>query len=155
MSLSRRIHVTRIGMCIGYIVCYAGNSCDMYVSINPVISSQDESCTWYISNLRFNRCRFLCCFIITHVWNRGSITTGYCMPLYFLYPLPPYPVHNLVPCPHICIRSSCACHVKRYEKIPHYRMHDVTVSAAVTSFKFLVSEIFNGNTPPKTYTCKK
>jgi hypothetical protein len=38
-------------------------------------------------------------------------------------------------------------------KIPHYRMHDVTVSAAVTSFEFLVSEIFNANTPPKTYTC--
>jgi hypothetical protein len=34
-------------------------------------------------------------------------------------------------------------------------MHDVTVSAAVTSFEFLVSEIFNGNTPPKTYTCQK
>jgi hypothetical protein len=33
-------------------------------------------------------------------------------------------------------------------------MHDVTVSAAVTSFEFLVSEIFNGNTPPKTYTCQ-
>jgi hypothetical protein len=30
-------------------------------------------------------------------------------------------------------------------------MHDVTVSAAVTSFEFLVSEIFNGNTPPKIY----
>jgi hypothetical protein len=24
----------------------------------------------------------------------------------------------------------------------------------VTSFEFLVSEIFNGNTPPKTYTCQ-
>jgi hypothetical protein len=34
-------------------------------------------------------------------------------------------------------------------------MHDVTVSAAVTSFEFLVSENFNGNTPPKTYTCQK
>jgi hypothetical protein len=33
-------------------------------------------------------------------------------------------------------------------------MHDITVSAAVTSFEFLVSEIFNGNTPPKTYTCQ-
>jgi hypothetical protein len=33
-------------------------------------------------------------------------------------------------------------------------MHDVTVSAAVTSFEFLVSEMFNGNTPPKTYTCQ-
>jgi hypothetical protein len=74
---------------------------------------------------------------------------------YFLFlPPPPPPVHNLVPWPHICIRSSCACHVKRFEKIPHYRMHVVTVSSAVTSFEFLVSEIFNGNTPPKTYTCQ-
>jgi hypothetical protein len=88
--------------------------------------------------------------IITHVWNRGPITTGYCMPLYFLYFIPPSPpVHNLVPCPHICIRSSCACHVKRFGKIPHYRMHDVTISASVTSFEFLVSEIFNGNIPSK------
>jgi hypothetical protein len=93
--------------------------------------------------------------MITHVWNRGPITTGYCMPLYFLYSLHPPPVRNLVPCPHICIRSSCACLVKSFEKISHYRMHDVTFSAAVTSFGFLVSEIFNGNTPPKTYTCQK
>jgi hypothetical protein len=34
----------------------------------------------------------LCCFIITHVWNRGPITTGYCMPLYFLYSLTPPPI---------------------------------------------------------------
>jgi hypothetical protein len=69
--------------------------------------------------------------------------------LFIPYPRLP-PVHNLVPCPHICIRSSCACHVKRLEKIAHYRSHDVTVSAAVTSFEFLVSEIFNRNTPSKT-----
>jgi hypothetical protein len=74
--------------------------------------------------------------------------------VFSLFFTPPPPVHNLLPCPHICIRSSCACHVKRFEKIAHYRMHDVTVSAAVTSFEFLVSEIFNGNTPPKTYTCQ-
>jgi hypothetical protein len=74
--------------------------------------------------------------------------------VFSLFLAPPH-VHNLVPCPRICIRSSCVCHVKRFEKIPHYHMHDVTVSAAVTSFEFLVSEIFNGNTPPKTYKCQK
>jgi hypothetical protein len=63
---------------------------------------------------------------------------------------PPHPQSLSVP----TRAHSCACHIKRLEKIPHYRMHDVRVSAAVTSFEFLVSEIFKGNTPPKTYTCQ-
>jgi hypothetical protein len=74
--------------------------------------------------------------------------------VFSLFPTPPPPRPQSCSVPHICIRSSCACHVKCFEKIPHYRMHDVTVSTAVTSFEFLVSEIFIGNTPPKTYTCQ-